>query len=65
MDLGIFDVAGRQVRILRSGELDAGTHTVTWDGRNASGTRVASGVYFARMRAGAGERTERLIVVHP
>jgi flagellar hook assembly protein FlgD len=53
------------VRILKSGELDAGTHTVTWDGRNASGTRVASGVYFARMRAGAGERTERLIVVHP
>jgi pimeloyl-ACP methyl ester carboxylesterase len=65
VELGIFDVAGRQVRILRSGELDAGTHTATWDGRNASGTRVASGVYFARMRAGAGERTERLIVVRP
>ena len=56
---------GRDGFSLRSEELDVGTHTVTWDRRSASGTRVASGVYFARMQTGAEERIERLIVVHP
>jgi hypothetical protein len=33
-------------------ELSAGSYRTTWDALDASGERVASGVYFYRMQAG-------------
>ncbi len=47
--LGIFDVAGRRVRALHDGPLDAGAHERAWDGRNDAGERVAAGTYFVRL----------------
>lgn len=41
--LAIYDVAGRMVR---SFPLDENTHSITWDGTDASGNDVASGTYF-------------------
>jgi len=53
--LGIYDVDGRLVRTLAGGWLEAGERTVTWDGDDDRGGRVASGLYFCRLRV--GERT--------
>jgi flagellar hook assembly protein FlgD len=64
VELSIFDVAGRQVRILRTGETEAGTVEATWDGRDVAGRRVSAGVYLARLRTGNGERSDRLIMLH-
>jgi hypothetical protein len=44
--LRIFDLNGKLTRILVDGELPAGEHTISWDGRNQSGGSVASGIYF-------------------
>lgn len=55
VSLGVFDVAGRRVRALHDGPVDAGAHERAWDGRNDAGGRVASGTYFVRLVA--GERT--------
>jgi len=45
----VVDVAGRRVRELLEGrELGAGRHLVAWEGEDASGNRVSSGVYFLR-----------------
>lgn len=50
--LVIYDSAGRAVRNLIVGEsMDAGAHTVLWDGRDNGGRDVASGVYFYRLDA--------------
>ncbi len=44
----IFSVAGELVRVLDQGVLAGGvTYYATWDGKNANGAHVASGVYFA------------------
>lgn len=51
-EVAIHDLAGRRVRVLASGGFAAGDQRVTWDGRDASGRRVAPGLYFARVRAG-------------
>ncbi len=48
--LAIFDTRGRQVRTLVSGRIEAGSHEEIWDGRDASGSFVGSGVYYARLR---------------
>jgi hypothetical protein len=47
--LDIIDAAGRRVRTLADEERSAGSHRVTWDGRDDAGRGVASGSYFARL----------------
>jgi len=47
--LRVYDVSGRLVRTLVSGELAAGSHSERWDGRDETGLNVASGIYFARL----------------
>jgi hypothetical protein len=44
----IFDVQGRRVSQFARGWTKAGTVDLFWDGRNQSGDRVGSGIYFAR-----------------
>ncbi len=63
VDLAVFDVAGRRVRTLVHGRADLGEHTTSWDGRDAHGRRVASGVYFVRLRTPGGVRTRRLTLL--
>jgi hypothetical protein len=60
--LEVFDVAGRRVATPVADELlPAGAHVVAWDGRDASGRRVASGVYFLRLTAGPETRTGKVL----
>jgi protocatechuate 3,4-dioxygenase beta subunit len=47
--LSIFNILGQPVKILYYGVKQAGTHSVTWDGRNERGALMASGTYFYRM----------------
>jgi hypothetical protein len=50
----VFDLRGRLVRELRAGALGAGDHALLWDGSDAGGARVASGVYWVRVSSGDG-----------
>ncbi|MFH1278210.1 MAG: FlgD immunoglobulin-like domain containing protein [Candidatus Eisenbacteria bacterium] len=62
--LVVYDIAGRRVRTLREGgEETAGFHEVFWNGRDDSGTPVASGTYFYRLVAGDRSETKRMILV--
>lgn len=49
VELAILDVQGRRVRTVDPGALDAGFHTLGWDGRDEGGRAAGSGVYFARL----------------
>lgn len=62
--LSVYDAAGRCVATLRSGPMAAGRHTITWDGRDASGQRVPAGVYFCRLVSGSFHQARRLVVLH-
>ncbi|MBN2465807.1 T9SS type A sorting domain-containing protein, partial [candidate division WOR-3 bacterium] len=58
----VYDAAGRVVRDLVSRYADAGSYSVTWDGRAADGRRVARGVYFCKLSTPAGTRQQKLVV---
>lgn len=51
--LRIYNATGQVVRELLNGVVEPGTRQVLWDGRDAGGQRVGSGVYFYRLEAEA------------
>jgi hypothetical protein len=62
--LRVYDVTGRQVRLLYHGGVSAGeTRTVRWDGRNDDGKEVAPGVYFYRLQVGSQSSLPRRMVI--
>lgn len=45
----VYDVTGREVTTLVSGEQPAGEHELVWKGHDDADRKVSSGVYFVRM----------------
>jgi hypothetical protein len=52
VNLKIYDLCGRLVKTLVSGRSNAGTYSAKWDGTDAGGKAVPSGVYICRLAAG-------------
>lgn len=61
--LAIFDSAGRLVRTLCSRPMEAGPHSVAWDGCYADGRRVARGLYRARLSTVEGYEVSRPVLI--
>ncbi|UCG51055.1 MAG: S8 family serine peptidase [Candidatus Latescibacterota bacterium] len=59
--LVIYNIKGQVVRELVRKWQPAGRYTATWDGTNASGDAVASGVYFYRIKAGEYVNTRKMV----
>ena len=63
IELNIYDISGRLVRSFPSSLLSLRS-SVTWDGRDESGQRVAAGIYFVRGRIGNQEVNEKLVKIN-
>jgi flagellar hook assembly protein FlgD len=63
VQVNIYDVAGRRVRLLADRVFPAGEQTLVWDGADDGGRKVARGVYFVRSstQLDAG----RIVVLNP
>jgi hypothetical protein len=51
-EVSIFDVSGRRIRTILSGEFEPGSRSVDWDGRDDAGESVPGGIYFLRAASG-------------
>jgi subtilisin family serine protease len=61
--LAVYDVTGRRVQTLYRGDRLAGEYSARWDGRNARGADVASGIYFCRLTAGKRTAAAKVTLV--
>jgi hypothetical protein len=59
----VFNVLGERVRILTNGRYGAGNYAVIWDGLNASGIQVPSGVYFYRLISDMGVQVKNMMLL--
>lgn len=63
VEVQIFNVTGARVRVLGSGRLPAGHYTIHWNATDATGRRVAAGLYLLRVRLGDLTRSQKLLVM--
>jgi flagellar hook assembly protein FlgD len=63
VSLEIVDVLGRRVAGLVDGRVAAGTHAVTWSGRDDAGHLVPAGIYFQRLRTEGAVQSSKLVVI--
>jgi hypothetical protein len=61
--LSVFAVDGAEVARLINETRPAGIHAVRWDGRDAAGRPLASGVYFYRLEATGRVLTRKLVLL--
>jgi flagellar hook assembly protein FlgD len=61
--ISVYDVKGRRVNTLLQGTLEAGPHSVDWDGTSAEGTRVSSGVYLYVLRTSTETISRRMVLL--
>jgi hypothetical protein len=61
--VSIYDVTGRHVQTLLDAYAPPGRSWLSWDGADAKGRRVGSGVYFCRLIAGTEKKVSRIVYV--
>jgi len=59
----IYNMLGQEVRKLVDEPKAPGAYSVGWDGKDAEGRSVGTGVYFLRLRAGNFEAIERVVLI--
>ncbi len=61
--LTIYNILGKEVKILLDTQLPAGEYSIEWDGTNSDGNILNSGIYFIRMKAGSFQKTIKSILL--
>ena len=63
VSLSVFDLNGRLVKNLMSGNLGAGTYNINWNGKNTNGLSVAGGVYFYSITSGENSIIKKMSLI--
>lgn len=63
MTLKVYNLLGQEITTLVDQEVPAGTHETEWDGRDRTGAKVASGIYFYKIVAGDFIETKKMMLV--
>lgn len=53
VEIDVYNILGQKVVSLLNKEMNAGQHSITWEGKNNNNDKVNSGIYFIRMKADA------------
>jgi len=61
--LSVYSANGALVRTLVDGVQTGGTHDITWNGTDAHGNSVSSGVYFYRLTSGKFNQTRKMVLL--
>jgi hypothetical protein len=60
----VFAPSGRLVTELCATTVPPGHHRLSWNGADAQGSRVASGVYLVLVQSGMREQRQRIVLIH-
>jgi hypothetical protein len=61
--LTVYNILGQKIATLVEGVLQAGLHKVTWDGRDAHGRQLPSGVYLYRLSGSQFSQVRKMVLL--
>lgn len=62
-EVSVWNLLGQEITTLYAGELNAGRHTVTFNGKDMNGNTLPSGVYIYRIEAGNNVSTKKMMLL--
>ena len=63
VELSVYNMLGRKIRTLFDEHASAGSYSITWDGTDSHGQRVASGVYFYRLESADSSDSKKMLLL--
>jgi hypothetical protein len=63
VSLTVYDMLGRVVKTLISGQKVAGDHSAVWDSTNEMGEKMSAGIYLYSITAGSDHKTQKMILL--
>lgn len=63
VELTIYNMLGQKIRSLIHMYQFAGQHKIIWDGKNAQGIKMPSGIYIYRLRSGKSMISKKMILI--
>lgn len=61
VQIKIYNRLGQEVCALVNKQISAGEHSITWDGKDAKGNKLASGIYYYRLTAGKQSFSKKML----
>jgi len=61
--LGIYDMLGREIKVLVSKDQPSGSYTVNWNGTDGLGNKVSSGIYLYTLRTGNFVISKKMVML--
>jgi hypothetical protein len=59
----IYNVKGQKVKTLLNDELETGVHNLVWKGMDEQGQKVATGMYFYKVKVNKEEKINKMIMI--
>lgn len=63
VEVSVYDLSGRRLKVLATGLHAAGEYTVVWGGQDAAGRSQASGSYMVRLESGSRVDSRKLLLL--
>lgn len=61
--IDIYNILGQKLREFEEGELPPGKYSIEWDGTDARGNKLSTGIYFYRIKAGEYEQSKKMMLI--
>jgi len=61
--IAIYDLSGRRMTVLADHQFEAGTHSLTWNGRDSEGAVMPSGNYIVRFETESGVASRKVTLI--
>ncbi len=61
--LDVYNIKGQKVKTLVNDRLNAGRHSVVWNGKDESNKQVASGLYLYKISSGKYTNTQKMVLM--
>jgi hypothetical protein len=62
VSIDIFSLDGRKIATLIDSEMQAGEHTVKWDGTSTNGQKLSTGIYICTLKTNSVIATQKIIL---